>query len=55
LIRNRKEWNNLVEKARTHPGLKCCRRRRRSVARMVKCGWVMMAQIVGWKRQGIYA
>jgi hypothetical protein len=29
LIGNRKEWNNLVEKAKTHPGLLCRRRRRR--------------------------
>jgi hypothetical protein len=28
LTRNRKEWNELVEKAKTHPGLLCCRRRR---------------------------
>jgi hypothetical protein len=28
LIGNKKEWNNLVEKAKTHPGLWCCRRRR---------------------------
>jgi hypothetical protein len=29
LIGNRKEWNNLVEKAKTHPGLQSCRIRRR--------------------------
>jgi hypothetical protein len=29
LSRNRKEWNKLVEKAKTDPGLYCCRRRRR--------------------------
>jgi hypothetical protein len=28
LTRNRKEWNGLVEKAKIHPGLWCCRRRR---------------------------
>jgi hypothetical protein len=29
LMRKRKQWNKLVEKAKTHPGLHCCRRRRR--------------------------
>jgi hypothetical protein len=29
LTGNRKEWNKLVEKAKTNPGLLCCRRRRR--------------------------
>jgi hypothetical protein len=29
LIENRKEWNDLVEKAKTHSELLCCRRRRR--------------------------
>jgi hypothetical protein len=29
LTRNRKEWKKLAEKAKTHPGLSCCRRRRR--------------------------
>jgi hypothetical protein len=29
LIGNRKEWNNLVEKVKSHPVLYCCRRRRR--------------------------
>jgi hypothetical protein len=29
LIGSRKEWNNLLEKAKTHPELWCCRRRRR--------------------------
>jgi hypothetical protein len=30
LIGNRNEWNNLVEKAKTHPELERCRRRRRN-------------------------
>jgi hypothetical protein len=30
LTRNRKEWNKVVENAKTHFGLQCCRRRRRS-------------------------
>jgi hypothetical protein len=34
LIGNRKEWNNLVEKAKIHPGLKCCRRGRKRRIRM---------------------
>ena len=29
LTRNRNEWNKHVEKAKTHPGFLCCRRRRR--------------------------
>jgi hypothetical protein len=27
LIGNRKEWNNLAKNAKTHPGLRCCRRK----------------------------
>jgi hypothetical protein len=29
--RNRKEWNKLVQKTKTHHGLQCCRRRRTSL------------------------
>ena len=33
LTRNRKEWNALIEKAKTHPGLWCCKRKRRRLDR----------------------
>jgi hypothetical protein len=35
LIGNRKEWNKLVEKAKTYTGLYCCRRRRRRRRRRI--------------------